>query len=200
MAPDAPAELDRARRESVWERAKRDAGNVYRSTAFAITLALVGLMAASIAVLFTVGPEVALTTQIVVPLLSGVTSIAIAVLVVVAWQSGAAPVRQRNELRRDWPVGPTEKAEKAPDVELTIRDYIRRGALLANFRGVTREHETQVEAWAAEVISFLSAHATSGTAKRFITASDGESGGPKSMLRVQLVTLREIAAEYGDSA
>lgn len=108
--PDPPA-----LRESAWARAKTDANRVYRSPLFGIALALVGLMATSLGVLFTVGSTVSTGTQVAVPLLSGTAAIAITFLIVLVLQTASAPLRQRNELRQSWPVGPIHEP---PNVEL----------------------------------------------------------------------------------
>ena len=107
---DSSAELAPALRESAWTRAKRDAEGVFRSTWFGVVLGLVGVIATSVGVLFTAGPGVSTSTQVAVPLLSGALAIALTLLVVVAVQVAAAPVRQRNELRQQWPAaGPVER-------------------------------------------------------------------------------------------
>ena len=183
--PDPPA-----LRESAWSRAKADANRVYRSPLFGIALALVGLMATSIGVLFTVGSTVSTGTQVAVPLLSGTAAIAITFLIVLVLQTASAPVRQRNELRQSWPVGPIHEP---PNVELTLRNYVRRGeAVQDRVDGAsTRDDRRAAEDWAEEVVQFLMAHGPPDAARAFLTAT--EDGRPSYRVDAQLKRLREIA-------
>ena len=126
---------------------------MYRSFEFSIAMTLLGLIAAGVAVPFTDGPNVGLVTRIDVPVLAGATSVAIALLAVLVMHSVAAPLRQRNELRQGWPVGPIEQPV---NLGLALREYHRRGAVLvaAGQDIYTRKEEAKMDAWIEKVSTF----------------------------------------------
>jgi hypothetical protein len=186
--PPADAE-PLAVRESAWERAKTDAASVYRSSAFGIAVTLVELVSIPVAVLFTVGADTALQTQLAVPVLSGAVALVLAVVGVFAVQLAAAPVRQRNELRHGWTTAP---AEDRPDVEMTLRNYIRRGdAVQERFvSGYSSSDVRVADEWAEEVSQFLVRYCSPEAARAFLTATS--DGRPYERVSAHVASLREI--------
>jgi hypothetical protein len=131
--------------------------------------------------------------------LSGALGIALTLLVVLAVQAAATPVRQRNELRQQWPAaGPVERPL---DVEISARNYARRGQLLADriMEMYSTDDVREADQWADEVVRFLSAHTSTAAARGFVTAADnvGQGGarGPYSKLVAQVNVLNEIAKQ-----
>jgi regulator of RNase E activity RraB len=159
--------------ESTWQRAKRDAEGVYKSPSFWVVVTIVGLLAVGFSVLATAG-ESDTTNHVVVPILSGVIALAIVFLIVLMAQVAAAPVRQRNDLRRNW--SHSEPVQQI-NVGLTLSDFRRRGDdLLKSFRhGFDSEDEEAMEQWTADAIQFLSLHCDTALARKFIDASQAET-------------------------
>jgi hypothetical protein len=172
--------------ESAWGRAKRDATGVYRSATFALSMTVLGLLAAAAAGLET--PDHADTkTELLIPLAFGLGTVVLSCLAVSIFELGAAPLRQRDELRRAWgspdPVAPG----------LALRDLRRRGRdLLAELGSPSFSLDGEaVENWTLEVVEFLSVHGEREQAERFLDASDGQRGAVPA-LESRLIALDEI--------
>lgn len=157
--------------ESAWRRAKRDATGVYRSATFALSMVVLGLLAAAVAGLET-SVRVDTETRILVPLVFGLGAVACGSLAVLVLEVAASPLRQRDELRRAW-------ASPAPvDPGLALRDLRRRGRDLLAELGTpdfTLDGRA-VETWTSETVGLLAAHGGREQAERFLDASDGERG------------------------
>lgn len=157
--------------ESAWRRAKRDAAGVYWSATFALSMFVLGLLAAAGAGLET--PVHSDTeTRVLVPLAFGLGSLVVGCLAVLAFEVAAAPLRQRDEQRRAW-------ASPDPvDPELALRNLRRRG------RGLLAElgtpdfslDDTAVETWTSEVTEILGASGSREQAERFVDASGAGRG------------------------
>lgn len=174
--------------ESAWHRAKRDAASVYRSAPFALGLALLGLLAAAVAGLENPASSDA-ETRVLLPLGFGVGALTVGSVAVLVFEVAAAPLRQRDELRRAW-VSPDPI-----DPELAARNLRRRGRdLLAGLGtpGFTLDGDA-VETWTAEVVELLGAHGDREQAEHFLDASAGERG-LVSALESRLAALDEIVA------
>jgi hypothetical protein len=180
--------------ESAWRRAKRDTTGVYRSATFSLSVAVLGLLAAAIAGLKTSG-HADTETQALVPLAFGLGAVAVGCLAVLVFEVVAAPLRQRDELRRVW------VSSDPVDPELVLRDLRRRGRdLLADLGGPDFSLDSvSVETWTSEVVEFLGAHGDREQAERFLDASDGERGLVPA-LESRLTVLDEIVEAREGSA
>jgi hypothetical protein len=164
--------------ESAWQRAKRDAANAYRTPTFGLALALAELLAVPAAVLTTAGNDDT-ATQVAVPVLSGAVAIVLAVVVVLAMQLLAAPVRQRDELRRRWS-RVEQDVDRPASVELTLRDERRKCddllAALSSKVDCSSEDRLAAEEWTSGMIDFLTEHVDADAARQFIEAARNVDG------------------------
>lgn len=176
--------------ESAWERAKISAGEIYRSAPFAISLAIAELLAVPLAVLFTFDSD-EIAVQIAVPLLTGASAMALALLAVIGFQILAAPIRQRNELRAHWQ---TREKASATRIQLKLKNLRRQGEdLLQNISpaGYSEEDRTAVEDWTEETIAFLTENCEAKLVTGFIEASSGSRFVPA--LEQRISSLEELA-------
>jgi hypothetical protein len=176
--------------ESVWQRAKADAEGVYRTATFGVVLAIMELLAVPAAVLATVGHNDT-TTQVAVPVLTGAVAMLLAFAAVLVFQLGAAPVRQRNELRQRWSRSEPEPVQPV-NIELTLRNERRRGGDILSTVASGVSHSTgdelAAEEWTSGVIDFLSEHVDEDAAREFIEASRNIDGfGRQLQARVQVL-------------
>jgi len=180
-------------KESAWDRAKADAEGVYRTPWFGLAVAIVELLAIPTAVLFTAGGDTSTATQIAVPILSGAVALVIVFLSVLVIQLAVAPVRQRNELRREWP-SPLRRTPLS--AEIALRNLVRTGDDMADSMsqgmGYTTDDEEAAQNWTNEVVQALSEGEAEAAARDFIAASEGVPGAPRK-LRARVKKLREIA-------
>lgn len=176
--------------ESAWQRAKHDAERIYKTTTFGVALAIMELLAIPAAVLATVG-QGDTATQVTVPILSGALALALAFIFVLVVQLAAAPVRQRDELRRAWKTPEIETV----NVDLTLRNTHRRGNELAQHLeardGVARGHREEIDAWVEEVVALLAAHLPDNAGQQFIAAGQDQKG-PVRRLRLRVNALQQI--------
>ncbi len=127
------------------------------------------------------------TTQIAIPILGGAVALLMTFTVVLVFELVAAPLRQRNELRRAWEPAP---AIETVNVDLTLRNAHRRGNELAqrfeqriaNKRGIGVDDREEAEAWTEEVVALLAAHVPESMGQRFIAAGSDE---PKLVARLR---------------
>lgn len=183
--------------ESAWTRAKRDAGGVYRSAVFGLALSLVAVIAGATTVLVTDDPDASTAAKLAAPILVGAAAMALTILAVLVFEMLAAPLRQRNDLRRDWPEGPTEKVVNVP---LELANFARRAEDLAH--KILEQHhylepgdQATGDALGEEVFRFLSEHAPEH-ADRFNEAGR-ENSALIGKLNSRAEELRKIAAEVG---
>jgi hypothetical protein len=158
--------------ESAWERGRDDAASTYRTTSFAVFLAIAELLAVPAAILLTASHEDS-ATQIASPLLSGAIALVATFAIVLIAQLAAAPIRQRNELRDAW-----RNPEPPIDPELALMNLRRRGDdLLRSIRSAsyTADHESAAEIWTTEVFQLLSENCDAALPKKFVNASNGSS-------------------------
>lgn len=132
------------------------------------------------------------TTQIAVPILGGAVALLMTFTVVLVFELVAAPIRQRNELRRAWEPSP---AIETVNVGLTLRNLHRKGNELAQFlearQGVARGHRDEIDAWVEEVVVLLAAHLPEEAGQQFIAAGQNEAG-PVRRLRFRVRALQQI--------
>jgi hypothetical protein len=177
--------------ESAWQRAIASARRVYPSTEFEVAAALMTIIAGSIAAVASAGADT--TIQIAIPILGGAVALLMTFAVVLAFQLVAAPIRQRNELRRAW--GPAEPV-KPINIELTLRNERRKasGFYRVNRRGTvvrTKEDEQGAEEWTNRVVGLLSEHVDADAAREFIEAPK-DADGFKARLDAQAAALDHI--------
>lgn len=183
------AELDL--NESAWQRAKRDAEGIYRTTTFGVALAIMELLAVPVAVLATVNHHDT-ATQVTVPILSGALALALAFGVILVVQLAIAPVRQRDELRRNWV---QSEPVKPVNIELTLRNERRKangfysvhnGAMVT-----TTEDQKGAEEWTNRVVDLLSEYVDADAAREFIEAPKNLTG-LRRQLQAQTRVLDQI--------
>ena len=178
--------------ESAWRRAKEDAAGVYPTTAFQIGGALVTLIAGAIAAVVSANESTSI--QIAVPVLGGAVALGMTFLAVLIFQLAAAPVRQRNALRANWP---TSAPRKSLNVEIALRNLHRKGDDLATRlekEGYAEEDREKVDAWAEEVVALMTDNVPDDATRKFLEAGDEESGFI-SRLRVRVATLWVVIYE-----
>ncbi|MGC1853394.1 MAG: hypothetical protein WA687_13240 [Solirubrobacterales bacterium] len=172
--------------ESAWWRAKREAIRAYRSATFALSMTVLSLLTAALAGLNT--PDNADTrTELLMPLAFGLAALVVGCLLVLAFEVAAAPLRQRNELRRTWvSLDPLD-----PDLEL--KDLRRRGRdMLAELGTPNFSLDGDAaETWTLEVVEFLGTHGDREQAELFLDVSDGKRG-PVPALESRLAALDGI--------
>lgn len=153
--------------ESAWQRAKDDAAGVYKTATFGVALAIMELLAIPAGVLATAGHEDT-TRQVVVPILSGALALAFAFIVILVVQIAAAPVRQRNELRKAW------KAPKAQTgVVVKLWNAYRKGCDLSARMDERLPEERDwkaAEAWAEETADLLAGNVPETATRGFFEA------------------------------
>lgn len=158
--------------ESAWRRARSESVRIYPSTEFEVAAALMTIIAGAVAAVASAGETI--TAQIAVPIVGGAVALLFAFGVVFAVQLVAAPIRQRDELRRAWS-RPEPQPVQPVNVELTLRNERRKGGdLLNSFVGAlghTTADELAVEEWTEGLVDLLSEHLDADAAKRFIEAT-----------------------------
>lgn len=180
--------------ESAWQRAKVDAAGVYRTTTFQLGGALLTAIFSALALIAQEGQPT--TTQVAVPILAAAVAILLSVVVVLACQLAAAPVRQRNELREAWQA----PAIETMNMDLSLRNAHRKGmdlaAHLQSGRGYTSNDTKRVERWTEDVVQLLADGVPSEDARAFLAA-----GGPGpsliNRLRARLTALQSIIDGLG---
>lgn len=180
--------------ETAWERAKRDARRTYQSAEFAIASTLVGLLAAACALWAAAASETSTQADIAITVLAGVIGVAITVLAVAAFELAAAPIRQRNELRADWPA--SHSGERgAPDVRLALLNFARRADdeadKLWRQGGTTSSDYERYEKWTEEVVAFLDVHGRAHGDAFINSPAQGQNLIQK--YRTRATCLREVA-------
>jgi hypothetical protein len=152
------------------------------------------IIAGTIAAVASAGEDT--TMQVAVPILGGAVALLMTFAVVLAFELVAAPVRQRNELRRAW----TVPEIKTVNVGLTLRNAHRRGNELAQLlearQGIGGGHREEIDAWVEEVVALLAAHLPDEAGQQFIAAGQNEAG-PVRRLRVRVSVLQQIINELG---
>jgi hypothetical protein len=181
--------------EGAWQRAARTSAHLYKTTAFGVAATLMTIIFGSVAAVASAGHDT--TTQIAAPILGGALALALTFAVLFVVQLGAAPVRQRNELRAAWDSPPI----KTVKVGLTLRDFHRKGTeLLHRFGsmqyGIGRPELEETVEWADGVVAFLSEHAPEESTKAFIAAGQG-APQPLTQLEIRLGVLQGIIDEVG---
>lgn len=172
--------------ESAWGRAKADAAGAYRSATFALCVGVLGLFASAVAGLVSFDGRDPKTSALAL-LAFGLATIAFGCLSVLVFQIGAAPLRQRNELRKAWP------SQESIDPDLRLKDLHRRGRdLLAGLGAAAFTLDSdKVEDWTTEVVKWLGAHGSPEQTDSFLDSS-ADNGGTVSALTSRLETLNEI--------
>lgn len=184
--------------ESAWRRAIADAARTYPTTAFEVAATLMTIIFGAVAAVVSAGENT--TAQIAVPILGGAVALLMTFAVVFGFQLIAAPIRQRDELRRAWKIPEIETV----NVDLTLRNAHRRGNELAQLleqrlagrQGIVAQHRQEAEAWTEEVVSLLAAHCPEPVGQQFIAAGSNE---PKiaARLRLRVNTLDRLIGELG---
>ncbi len=159
--------------ESAWHLAKANAGGVLASASFNLATGSASAMTAAIVGWLSYGGE-----ALKVGLLSAAAGIGVYLLcfsAVIVFQWVAAPVRQRNELRRAFRNG---DRLGSGEIAARISDYRRRGEdLLQGCKasgGYTAGQEEEVGRWTGEVAVFLASCFPDGRAAiDFSRASQG---------------------------
>lgn len=181
--------------ESAWQRAKSDAGGIYKSATFGVALAIMELLAVPAAVLATIGHHDT-ATQVAVPVLSGGLALALAFIIVLVVQLAAAPVRQRNELRAAWETPAIETV----NIDLTLRNAHRKGNDLAKHlegkQGTTKTDQGAAEQWADHVVDLMACRVPDYATRDFLSAGKDENG-PVRRLRVRVDALQKIIDNLG---
>ena len=184
--------------ESAGQRAKVDAAGVYQSTAFQLGGALVTAIFGALALIAQEGQPT--TTQVAVPILAAAVAILLSVVVVFACQLAAAPVRQRNELRRAWnrPAEPVRPI----NIELTLRNERRKASGFYRVRGDgmvtrTKEDEQGAEEWTNRIVDLLTEHVGPDAAREFIEAPR-RADKFKARLDAQTKALDQIIDRLGE--
>lgn len=179
--------------ESAWQRAIASARGVYPSTEFEVAAALMTIIAGSIAAVASASGDT--TTQIAIPILGGAVALLMTFVVVLAFELVAAPIRQRNDLRRAWSVPEV----KTVNIGLTLRNLHRKGGELTHrgtSMGISRRDEMKMEEWADGVVDFLVAHVPEDLAQAFIAAGAAEAAAGRR-LQAQLNALQQIIDDLG---
>lgn len=172
--------------ESAWMRAKRECAAVYRSPSFALTIVVLGLLAAAIAGLEAPG-DGDTERRVLLPLAIGLVAAALGHAAVLAFELSVAPYRQRDELRKAWPIS------DSVDPAVALLDLRRRGRdLLAGLgsRDFSLDGDA-VEGWTLEVGQLLGTGETREQLKRFLNASN-DKRGPVPALQSRLAALDQI--------
>lgn len=183
--------------ESAWQRAIASARCVYPSTEFEVAAALMTIIAGSIAAVASAGADT--TIQIAVPILGGAVALLMTFMVVLVFELVAAPIRQRNELRRA--CGSTEPV-KPINIELTLRNERRKASGFYRVRqdgGIIRSsaNEKGAEEWTNRIVGLLSEHLDADAAREFIEAPRGIDGF-KGRLDAQAAALDRIIERLGE--
>jgi hypothetical protein len=183
--------------ESAWQRAKVDAAGVYRTTTFQLGGALLTAIFSALALIAQEGQPT--TTQVAVPILAAAVAILLSVVVVLACQLAAAPIRQRNELRQAWD-RPTEV--RPVNIELTLRNERRKASGFYRVRGDgmitrTKEDEEGAEEWTNRIVDLLTEHVGPDAAREFIEAP-GKADQFKARLDAQTRALDQIIDRLGE--
>jgi len=159
--------------ESAWQRAKVDAGGVYRTTTFQLGGALVAAIFSALALIAQKGQPT--STQVAVLVLAAAVAILLSVIVVLVCQFAAAPVRQRNELREAW----TSPSENQPtDIAVRLWNAYRKGCDLSARMEGQLAHERDwhaVEKWAEETANLLAGNVPEELAREFFSAGSYET-------------------------
>jgi hypothetical protein len=141
--------------ESAWGRAVTATARVYRTSTFWVGVAIVGVIAAGVAVIVTDDPHTATQTKVAVPIVIGVAALGAVLVGAFLVQLALAPVQQRNELRRDWP---TEPLHGPVNVETSLRNYSRQMLDMANGTWYD-DFQQDSESLHNKATAFLSEHA-----------------------------------------
>jgi hypothetical protein len=170
--------VDRGER---WERAKRETHGLkdWRAGVGLAVIAGVG----SILALLVFGSPGAAGAELLVIAGAVVFAYLVRPLLGVGWNYLWAPWRvaqeQINDIYERLPKQISkEPVETPPDVELTLRNYLRLGRekLEKTEWGVTTAQEMDIESWTGEVTQFLSKNVSRTATKQFIDASTDVSG------------------------
>lgn len=159
--------------ESAWELAKANTAGVYGSGAFGIATTVVSVLTGAIAAWASSGGEP--EEGIVVGVIAGLGGLLVCLLTVLLFEIGAAPLRQRNELRQAF-----ESQDQLDDSQVLISliDFLRRGEdhlSECRVRDFTTGDEAKLEDWTREVVDFLGRHCEERPARDFALASRGSS-------------------------
>jgi|SRR5215211_491587 len=158
-------------KESAWELAKANSAAVYQSSQFNSATTGVSVLAGATAVLLTFGGDAA--EVVAASVIAGLGAIMGCLASVLFFQAVAAPLRQRNELRRL--LSSSDQLED-PEVLVALTDFSRRADdLLSECRAVdfTARHEDALETWTREVVEFFGRNRQPGSAQAFALASKG---------------------------
>lgn len=184
--------------ESAWQRAIASARRVYPSTEFEVAAALMTIIAGAIAAVAAANGST--MAQVAIPILGGAVALLMTFVVVLVFELVAAPIRQRNELRRSWngaePVQPI-------NIELTLRNERRKASGFYRVRqggGIIRSSadEQGAEEWTNRVVGLLTEHVNADAAREFIEAPRGIDGF-KGRLDAQAAALDHIVERLADN-
>lgn len=185
--------------ESAWSRALTATGRVYGSSTFQIGLSIVFLLASGIALIFTADSDASTVKKAAVTVVVGLVALVLVLIGAFLFELAAAPLRQRNQLRRAWP---TEPIRKPVDSELAVREFARRGEdrekKITDFSGgYTSDDLEWTERWTAEIVQFLSEHVASETA--FFISASKDAGNVHAQLGSRVQALEEIAERLAEN-
>jgi hypothetical protein len=171
-----------------------------------LKVAAVGLVAGAGA-LWAFGFPGAAIEQVVVVLASGIALLALVPLLDLAWCWLRAPHRELSEevsrlsedvvdLRAEVETlrSPRASAPKKIDVELTLKNYARRGQEIGQdplLRLSATAGEVPIESWTSQVLDVLTTHLGRAAVERFLSASE-DTTTSRQRLDARLAVLREI--------
>ena len=158
--------------ESAWQKAKDDAWGVIKSPIFELGAAMVGLVFGAAALIASEGQPG--TTQAGSAVFFGVLSFAITLTLIFLVQLAAAPVRQRNALRENWP---STSDEPNGDITVKLWNAYRKGRDLSQqMEGIpARARNWQAaDAWAEETANLLDGNVPEEKARAFFSAGEFE--------------------------
>lgn len=187
-----------AGKQTAWERAKADS-QTFRGIGPKAATALLGA-AVAVSVQAALGWPEDNVTPVAVTVGSGLFAAAtlwVGELIVNWWRAplhmlgeDVQAIRERLEAQRVDPqhggvVAPIPASPRPQNVRLFALDAVRRGEAMIVGGGV---RQSRHDAWANEVVAFLTENATPMQAEQFVTAGKG--------INAQLDALRRIAEEY----
>ncbi len=175
--------------ESAWTRAVAESARIYPTIGYGVAATLTTIIFGSVAAVAAAGEDT--TNQIAYPIVGGALALAMTFVALFAIQLGAAPVRQRNDLREAWKA--PEKVQSV-NVPLTLRNHHRKGVELRHrFSGamIGRAAQQELEQWADGVVDFMGPKLPESEVEDFLKAGEAE-GSPLKRHIERLDTLQTI--------